>query len=241
MKIITTSDGSHTLQSELINDTYHSIHGAGTEAQLVYIENGLLYSFQQVEETIHVLEIGFGTGLNALLTAIEATKQRRKVVYYTLEPFPINEEIVLGLNYGSLFTNQEDSELFEKIHQCKWNRYVVINDFFSLIKIDTSLQEIDFGCSFFHVVYFDAFGPDKQPELWHQELFAKIAKNLIYPAVLSTYSTKGDVKRALKNVGFKIEKLAGPPGKREVLRAIIDKNGNKNGHICVNKDCNISH
>jgi len=239
MKIITTADGSHTVQSELINDTYHSVHGASTEAQLVYIENGLLHAIHKTQDVIHVLEIGFGTGLNAYLTAIEAKKQKRKIVYYTLEPFPIKEEFAIALNYGSLTSNKEDCDLFEKIHHCKWNRAVEINQFFTIIKLDSSLESIDFGCSHFHVVYFDAFGPDKQPEMWNKELFLKIAQTLVFPSILTTYSTKGDVKRALKEVGFTIEKLAGPPGKREVLRAILTDNGNKNQQNIVNKDCNI--
>lgn len=240
MKIITTEDGSHTLQSELINDTYHSIHGAVTEAQMVYIQNGLLHSFGLTSETIHVLEIGFGTGLNALLTAIEANNHKRKVVYYSLEPFPIEEALAVGLNFGTLSESIDNDELFKKIHHCKWNRPVEINDYFTLIKFDNSLEQIDFGCSVFHVVYFDAFGPDKQPELWNEKLFAKIARNLFSPSILTTYSTKGDVKRALKKVGFKIEKLAGPPGKREVLRAILEPVGNKNGLNCVNRESNES-
>jgi tRNA U34 5-methylaminomethyl-2-thiouridine-forming methyltransferase MnmC len=199
-----------------------------------------LFAFTQSNEPIQVLEIGFGTGLNALLTAIEANNYKRKVVYYTLEPFPIEEEFAIGLNYGTLFENKSNNELFRKIHLSKWNCPVVISDYFTLIKFDTSLEQIDFGCSQFHVVYFDAFGPDKQPELWSEELFAKIARNLVSPAILTTYSTKGDVKRGLKNVGFKIEKLAGPPGKREVLRAMLVPDSNKKGLNCVKIQLNES-
>lgn len=217
MKVITTEDGSHTFQSERVNDTYHSSHGAVTEAGIVYLKNGYLEGVNSTTETIHVLEIGFGTGLNALLTAVEAKKQQRKTVYYTLEPFPIDILEILLLNYG-----KEDSssrETFEKIHQSAWEVPVEINDFFTLIKIENTLEQVDFGSFQFHVVYFDAFGPDKQPEVWSEELFGKIANNMVSPAIFTTYSTKGDVKRALKNLGFKIEKLPGPPGKREVLRA----------------------
>ncbi len=218
MKVITTKDGSHTLLSDKINDTYHSTNGAITEALSVYIKNGYLECVRATTDSIHVLEIGFGTGLNALLTAIEAKKEKRKTIYYALEPYPIDINKVLSLNYGD--EDLEKKSFFEKIHQSLWQTPVEINEYFTLIKTKSKLQDVDFKSLFFHVVYFDAFGPEKQPELWSEELFLKIANILISPSIITTYSTKGDVKRALQNIGFKIEKLPGPPGKREVLRAI---------------------
>jgi tRNA U34 5-methylaminomethyl-2-thiouridine-forming methyltransferase MnmC len=217
MDIIITSDGSHTLQSNLINDTYHSTNGAITEALTVYIKNGLDFCFEMHQGVINVLEIGFGTGLNAFLTAIEAERMKRKVEYYTLEPFPIDATLIKHLNYNDNYS--EYPLLFNLIHETPWNKRVDITPYFSIIKLDTTLESIDFGCSQFHLVYFDAFGPDKQPEVWDEQLFSKIANQLVKNSILTTYSTKGTVKRALKNQGFVIEKLPGPPGKREVLRA----------------------
>lgn len=221
MKQIITEDGSHTLQSNQINDTYHSTHGAITEANTVYIHNGLHYCFDTFNEDIHLLEVGFGTGLNALLTCMEADRMQRKVIYYTLEPFPIAVEEALSLNYGELAC--DESHCFAKIHQAAWTVPVPITPFFTLIKLSEPLQTIDFGCSRFHLVYFDAFGPDKQPELWRPEMLGKVTSSMGKNGIFTTYSTKGEVKRALKSQGLAVEKLPGPPGKREVLRAIRNR------------------
>lgn len=221
MKTLITADGSHTLQSNRVDDTYHSTHGAANEAEIVYITHGLKFCFDTCQGPINLLEIGFGTGLNALLTAIEATRCQRKVTYYTLEPFPIDAETIRSLNYGDIYN--EFPLLFSNIHESPWNRPVEITPYFTLIKLDTTLQEVDFGCSMFQLVYFDAFGPDKQPEVWTDDLFAKVAAQMPEQGILTTYSTKGDVKRALKRCGFLIEKLPGPVGKREVLRAVLKR------------------
>jgi len=221
MKQIITSDGSHTLQSDQISDTYHSTHGAITEANIVYIHHGLHYCFDTFNEDIHLLEVGFGTGLNALLTCMEAERLHRKVIYYSMEPFPIPVEEALTLNYGGLVSDEH--QYFQKIHQAEWNAPAKISPYFTLIKFSASLQTIDFGCTKFHLVYFDAFGPDKQPELWSPEMLSKVALQMLHNGIFTTYSTKGEVKRALKGNGFSIEKLPGPPGKREVLRAILNR------------------
>jgi tRNA U34 5-methylaminomethyl-2-thiouridine-forming methyltransferase MnmC len=221
MKQIITEDGSHTLQSNQINDTYHSTHGAITEANTVYIRNGLHCCLECFEGEIHLLEVGFGTGLNALLTCLEADRWQRKVTYYTLEPFPIPVEEALTLNYGE--RTSDECHCFEKIHQAAWDVPVRITPFFTLVKLSEPLQTIDFGCSRFHLVYFDAFGPDKQPELWRPELLGKVTSSMRPDAVFTTYSTKGEVKRALKSQGLTVEKLPGPPGKREVLRAVRNR------------------
>jgi len=219
MKHIITEDGSHTLQSNQINDTYHSTHGAITEAKIVYIKNGLERAYHVFNSPINVLEIGFGTGLNAFLTCQYALNHQHPVVYYAIEPFPLTLDEACSLNYGSILHDKEN--FYRSIHEALWDVPVEINSFFTLIKLKDTLQNIDFGCSHFHLVYFDAFGPDKQPELWNEVLFEKIASKMASGGILTTYSTKGDVKRALKSVGFKLEKLAGPPGKREVLRAVL--------------------
>ena len=218
MKQIVTTDGSHTLQSERVNDTYHSINGAIAEANIVYIRNGLHYCFDRFSEDIHLLEVGFGTGLNALLTCLEAGKSNRHVFYYSLEPFPIMVDEALTLNYSELLSDKDG--LFKKIHQSPWNEPIEITSDFTLIKIPESLQNVDLVYSEYHLIYFDAFGPDKQPELWDDSMLYKVASNTILNGVFTTYSTKGTVKRALKKNGFFIEKLPGPVGKREVLRAV---------------------
>lgn len=215
-KIITTEDGSHTLVSSLINDTYHSVHGAIDEAELVYIKNGFQYVIEKGVKEIFILEIGLGTGLNCFLTLKKSIEDNLSVKYYAIEAYPIEIDCIEQLNYSNLKGN---FDFFLQIHNSKPEEWSSITEKFSLFKQFAKVQEVKLVDNTYDVVYYDAFGPDKQAEMWTSTIFAKIYNSMKSGGVLVTYSTKGDVKRALKSVGFTIEKIPGPKGKREVLRA----------------------
>lgn len=209
-----TEDGSHTLFVPELNEHYHSTHGAIQEAMHVYLNAGFHFCNQ---DPIHILEIGFGTGLNCLLTLIEAQKQKRTVIYHSIELYPLTEELIQNLNY----TNQIeglDTDLFLRLHKANWNEEVKINDNFTLNKLQGDLREYNFP-SKYDLIYFDAFAPDIQPELWTKDIFQKLHNYLNENAILTTYSTKGIIKRALRSSGFEVKRLPGPPGKRQMLRA----------------------
>ena len=202
-----------------LNEHYHSTNGALQESALVFIHNGLHYVPDCIKE-INLLEVGFGTGLNALLTVLEAKKQRRKINYIAIEPEPITEDILGKLNYSSVIGGTESAGYFRKIHEAGWVYPTFLSDYFIISKIQAKLQEVTLRDEQFHLVYFDAFGPEVQPELWTEDVFAQLYKCMKPNGILVTYSCKGTVKRALKAAGFTIEKLPGPAGKREVLRAM---------------------
>ena len=215
----TTADGSHTLFVPGLNEHYHSINGALQESELVFIHNGLHHIPSCIKE-INLLEVGFGTGLNALLTLLEAKKQQRKINYIAIEPEPLANDLLEKLNYSSIIGDSEAVGYFKEIHKEGWELPAFLTDYFSISKIKGRLQHISLPDDQFHLIYFDAFGPDVQPELWTEQIFAQLYKCLKSEGILVTYSCKGTVKRALKAAGFEIEKLPGPVGKREVLRAI---------------------
>lgn len=195
-----TADGSHTIAIPDLNVTYHSTHGAIQESMHVFIQAGL----QAVQQPlVRIFEMGFGTGLNALLTMQYATTP---VYYYAVEQFPLTAAEVEGLSYG------------DTLHQYPWNEDVEISDQFTLHKAHGSLLEITPGQTF-HLIYYDAFAPKAQPELWTREVFEKLYSFLVPGGMLVTYCSKGDVRRAMLAAGFTVEKLVGPPGKREMLRA----------------------
>ncbi len=164
------------------------------------------------------MEIGFGTGLNAFLTLIEAERSAKKIHYTSLEKYPVEVEKAIKLNYAELIA-PEFKEIFEKFHTSPWNETVKISPFFSLKKVETDYTLVDFTEKY-DVIYFDAFSPEKQPEMWTTEQFEKLFKCCNFGAVLTTYCAKGDVRRAMQQAGFKVERLQGAPGKREILRAI---------------------
>lgn len=217
-----TDDGSHTLYHQKLNEHYHSVHGALQESRLVFIEYGLQYVLPNLAE-INLLEVGFGTGLNALLAVIEAKKQKRKINYVAIEPYPLGQDWIEKLNYPTLIAGTEAAGYFNKLHAAGWVYPVYLSDYFILSKLQANIQDVALNEGKFNLVFFDAFGPEVQPELWTAEVFGQLYNSLAPGGVLVTYSCKGIVKKALKSVGFAIEKLPGPAGKREVLRAI--KNG----------------
>ncbi|MGZ3844788.1 MAG: tRNA (5-methylaminomethyl-2-thiouridine)(34)-methyltransferase MnmD [Flavisolibacter sp.] len=215
--LVITADGSHSVSVPNLNVTYHSVYGAIQESMHVYIDAGLRYllgeqSFQQ----LRILEMGFGTGLNAFLTAIEAENLNQKIHYTTVEQFPLEVNMVASLNHPAHLSNRQ---VFDRIHECKWGEDVWLSEHFTLQKENVSLQ--DFATSEpFHLIYYDAFAPAAQPELWTREIFEKLFRLLHHNGRLVTYCSKGDVRRAMQAAGFTIEKLPGPPRKREILRAI---------------------
>jgi tRNA U34 5-methylaminomethyl-2-thiouridine-forming methyltransferase MnmC len=213
MKIFleTSADGSHTIFVPEMDEHYHSINGAVQESKHVYLEAG----FKQCRKTkIHVLEMGFGTGLNALLTALEAEQRKIKVFYTGLEKFPLPPEIISQLNYSEI-----NRTLFQTIHQTEWEKSEQINPYFYLEKMQTDFRNFNFPDSY-DVVYYDAFAPDKQPEVWSQELFNKIFSAMNPCGILTTYCAKGSIRRMMQQAGFTVERIPGPPGKREMLRGI---------------------
>lgn len=219
-KIVITEDGSHTVAIPALNVTYHSIHGAIQESKHVFIEAGLKYLLHQFEkEQICVLEVGFGTGLNALLTAIEIQKLEPSVYYVALEPSPINDEEAQSLNYCEQLDRKNLQEDFRRMHDCVWNKVLAFTENILMHKSKSTLQEFEHAPGF-DLIYYDAFAPAVQPELWTKEVFQKLFFLLNPNGVLVTYCSKGDVRKAMMAAGFTVKKLPGPPGKREMLRAI---------------------
>lgn len=214
-KIETTADGLPTLYLPELDEHYHSVKGALTEAAHVYIECGLRHSPVQL---VKVLEIGFGTGLNAFLTALEAEKTGRHIHYTSLELHPLAWDEIEPLGYDRLIAPAK-SALFSALHQAPWEQDNAISPAFALHKIQTDLLRY-LPQGLFDVIYFDAFAPEKQPELWTEEIFALLYTHTAPEGILTTYCAKGEVRRRLQRAGFTVERLPGPPsGKREILRA----------------------
>ncbi len=215
-EILKTTDGSYTLYVPELDETYHSTNGALQESNHVFIEAGLKFS---ALKNAAILEIGFGTGLNALTTFNEAIKSNLTIEFTSLEAFPLSWNEVAKLEYMHMEGFGGFSKPFEEMHLSKWGSFAEISDNFSLRKLNLKLQESSFENEF-DIIYFDAFAPQIQPELWTEEIFALMYKALKSKGVLVTYCAKGTVKRALKAVGFELQSIPGPPGKREMSRAV---------------------
>lgn len=213
LEIITTSDGSHTLRNKKLNETYHSVHGAVQESMHVFIKNGLEY-FRETHQSNHlsVLEIGFGTGLNALLSFQYALSNKMNIRYTTLEPFPLPEQVWSQLNYAD-----GNKEHFNLIHKALWEDEALLTPEFALIKKKTTVQNVTLAESY-GVIFFDAFAPSIQPELWAYEILARLVSLMKPGGVFVTYSARGQLKRDLKTLGLMVETLPGPPGKNEMVR-----------------------
>lgn len=212
-----TEDGSHTLFVPKLNEHYHSVHGAIQESKHIFIDTGLRNCSKS---QIKVLEIGFGTGLNAFLTALESEDNNLNISYTTLELYPITLLDANKLNFPKLLNSSKEI-LFEAIHAAKWEEREQITSQFSILKhhLDFSKPQNFVTKEKFDVIYFDAFAPEKQPEMWTLPIFQKIYSLCEPDAILTTYCAKGSVRRMLQEVGFEVERLPGPPGKREILRA----------------------
>lgn len=217
LHIETTSDGSHTLFHSVTGEHYHSIHGAIQESEHVFIEAGLKAKALE-KQTLKVLEVGFGTGLNALLTMHAADKLNLQVHYSSFEPYPLDFEIYNQLNYVSMAQLKQYKQSFLQMHRSGHSEVIRLQNNFDFVRYLTEIQNINLDLPLFDLIYFDAFSPIAAPELWTQELFT-LLRNCVCPgAILVTYSAKGSVRRALQAAGFVTERLPGPPGKREMLR-----------------------
>lgn len=217
LQVITTSDGSKTLYLPEMDEQYHSVNGAITESNYVYIDKGYLFH-ESISPT--VFEIGFGTGLNVLLTAILANQMKRETMFVTIEKYPLHKSVIEQLNYGEIIS-AEAQDLLTKIHSCEWNTTIQISEYFKLKKLKSDLLVNDLReLKNIDIIYFDAFGPDKQPEMWQPEIFQKIYSITAPNGVFVTYSAKGVVRRQLTACGFEMKRLPGPPGKIQMLRGI---------------------
>ena len=219
-EIKTTSDGSKTLYISELNENYHSHHGALQEARHVFIDNGLK-TVQNYE--INILELGFGTGLNVLVTIDEFLKtDKNHVIHYsTIEKYPVDECEVTELSYDSFFDEPNIKEYYRKLHECEWNKTTELfpNFFFTKYHRDFfDFKEIELPK--INLVYYDCFGARVQPDLWEKPLFEMVADKMEMGGLLTTYSSKGSVRRILEELNFKVEKKNGPPGKREMINAI---------------------
>lgn len=208
-----TADGSHTLFIPSMDEHYHSVNGAIQEAMHVFIEAGL-HSIQK--EFVRILEIGFGTGLNAFLTLRDVEENSRlKVEYHSIELYPLNMEVISSLNYGKIIW-PDRKDLFEKLHFAKWNTPEKISDNFTLCKIEGDSNVCDLPVDI-DLIYFDAFAPDKQPEMWTQAIFDRLYSYTAPGGIIVTYCAKGEVRRMMQKAGYAMSRLPGPPGKRHML------------------------
>ena len=218
IELITTGDGSHSLLNTTLDETYHSRHGALQESKYVFIKHGLEFFVEKSgAKQVSIFEVGFGTGLNAWLTLQAARALNISISYTTLETFPLPKSVWPSLNYaeGSAFEND-----FVELHEAAWNKEVALATDFTICKVEQRLQDFDAGGKLFDIIYFDAFAPNKQPELWEAPVLKKVVSTLNNTGVFVTYCAKGQLKRDLKSFGLMVESLPGPPGKREMVRAL---------------------
>ena len=218
-EIRTTQDGSKTLYIKDLNENYHSHHGALQEANHVFIKNGLnlVNNYE-----INILELGFGTGLNVLVTINDFLKNDKNHVinYFTVEKYPVNIEEVSELDYGSSFEHPEIKDFYEKLHQCPWNEKTEILSGFFFTKFQCDFFDIEsLTLPKINLVYYDCFGARVQPDLWEDKIFKIVSDTMENEGLITTYSSKGSVRRILKDLNFEVEKKAGPPGKREMMIA----------------------
>lgn len=223
-QVVITGDGSSTIHLPEWDEQYHSKHGAIQEAYHVFIKHGLHHfchseRSEESQNTISILEIGFGTGLNAFITLLEVEKLKLNIDYFGVEGYPVLLEEINQLNYSKELNVSEQDDLFKRLHENTWDEKHKITLDFSLTKQQKFFNKIN-EVEVYNIIYFDAFGARVQPELWTEAIFKKMYEALKINGVLVTYSAKGSVRRAMQSVGFTVERLPGPPGKREMLRAI---------------------
>ncbi|MFZ4786380.1 MAG: tRNA (5-methylaminomethyl-2-thiouridine)(34)-methyltransferase MnmD [Flavobacteriales bacterium] len=216
--IILTGDGSHSLYNEELNETYHSRHGALRESRYVFIDQGLAL-VDPFTDPIRILEVGFGTGMNAVLTANFASEHHRHIQFSTLETLPLDTSITDQINVAKTI-GENNSELFKALHAAPWEQLTSIEPYFSIHKRETSLQNAELEAAYYDIIFYDAFGPQAQPEMWTRELFEKLYASLKPEGIFVTYCAKGQVRRDLQDIGFSMTRLPGPPGKREMLRGL---------------------
>jgi len=232
-----TSDGSHTLFLPELDEHYHSMNGAIQESKHVFIETGLHHCLQS---DVHIFEVGFGTGLNAFLSLTDR-KMHRKIHYTTIEAYPLPASVIKELNYPQVYSTGDQS-LYYKLHEVEWESEQQITQDFYLTKIKADLTQFDLSTiGIADVIYFDAFAPDKQTEMWSQEIFNALYSITSDNGILVTYCAKGTVRRMMQQAGYKVERLPGPPGKREMLRATKIREelyiayNKQNPYFCISK------
>lgn len=216
--LIETQDGSHSVLSHRFGVTYHSKYGAIQESRHVFIEAGLFPKLI-LQRELAVLELGFGTGLNALLTLLEAERLERHIFYQTIEAFPLSQEQAAQLNYPEQLELPASRPWLTEMHAAPSDELLRPTSHFQFRKTIGRFEELDLQNAF-DVAYFDAFAPETQPELWTEEVLGRVYRALRPQGILVTYCAKGAVKRTLKSLGFQIERIPGPPGKREMTRAV---------------------
>lgn len=216
--IISTQDGSDSIFDPAQNVHFHSIYGALTESKHVFIRNGLALASIGKSE-LKILEMGFGSGLNAYLSFIYSKENNLKIEYTALENEPLSLDLAIQLNYPMLLKSEEIEPAFEEFHRCGWDSKIILSDHFSLTKLNCDLENFESN-EFFDLIYFDAFAPETHSNQWSLDIFQKLFQSTSIGGILVTYCAKGSVKRKLKEVGYKIESPPGPPGKREMTRAI---------------------
>jgi tRNA U34 5-methylaminomethyl-2-thiouridine-forming methyltransferase MnmC len=217
-ELIVTADGSHTLRVNDWNETYHSIYGAVQESRHIYINAGLKPLLEK-QQTLRIFEMGFGTGLNASLTFEESLHYQTNIWYETIEAYPLQPAEYQALNYSILMGQNSQKPIFNSLHGAEWEKPVQLHPHFTLLKKQHSLLNYHSN-TLFDLVYFDAFAPDVQPELWTNSVFQKMYNIMSKEAVLITYCSKSMVRKAMLEAGFTVSKLPGPPGKREIMKAI---------------------
>lgn len=225
VKRILTADGSHSLFVPGIGEHYHSTYGAISESMHVFIHSGLRQP-SLAKKCIQIFEVGFGTGLNAFLTLMDIERDPREVHYTAVETYPLTDNVIRSLNYPEKVLPGSES-LFLELHNACWNQETGITKLFSIHKIHKKLEDAELKPGIFDLVYFDAFGPEVQPELWTERIFSKLYNAMKPGGILVTFSCKGSVRRSMRNAGFMVEKLPGPPGKREITRARKNNQGNE--------------
>lgn len=218
MNLKQTADGSYTLYVPELDEHYHSVKGALTESRHIFIEMGLKHS---PISHLRIFEVGFGTGLNAFLTLLEANKSRRRIHYTSIERYPLPADVWQRLDYPALAGSGHEA-LFAALHQAAWDEDTAITPHFTLHKVAGDFTRLACTPESYDLIYFDAFAPDKQPEMWSQSLFNSLHDMLTDGGILTTYCAKGVVRRMLQAAGFEVERLPGPPGgKREILRGTV--------------------
>lgn len=221
LTIIETNDGSHSLRHESLQETYHSTHGAVQESLHVFIHHGVHHLIAQAHKpSLSILEIGFGTGLNALLTLRESIATQTRLSYTTVEKFPLSWALVNNLNYPAQVKMDRSDFYFQQLHEAKWEQDVSIAETFMLKKINLDILSDEWTPPSVDIVFFDAFAPSKQPDLWQLPVLEKIVQAILPGGVFVTYCAQGQLKRNLRSIGLIVESLPGPPGKREMVRAL---------------------
>lgn len=214
-KIIKTSDGSSSVYLPEWDENYHSKHGAIQEAYHVFIKNGL--ELFKNSSKVHILEMGFGTGLNCMITYLEGKKRDLKIDYTGIEAYPLEASFISKLNHLEQLKAENETLAYSRIQSSAWGLYTEITSGFRLQKKELLFEDFS-EKAMADLIYFDAFGARVQPELWTEAIFEKMYKALNVNGMIVTYSAKGSVRRAMQAVGLEVERLPGPPGKREMLR-----------------------